>query len=64
MNKALKILEVERWKDVIFAGTQFRKPLGLAQVSLTLDNSDGELATEYNEVTVTEEFLDLVKQNT
>ena len=40
-------------EDVIFSGTQFRKPLGLAQVSLTLDNSDGELATEYNEVTVT-----------
>ena len=46
-----------------FAGTQFRKPVGLAQVSLTLDNSDNSLETEYSEVTVTEEFLDLVKQN-
>ena len=40
-------------EDVIFAGTQFRKPVGLAQVSLTLDNSEGELPIEYNEVTVT-----------
>ena len=39
-------------EDVIFAGTQFRKPVGLAQVTLTLDNSDEQLATEYNEVTV------------
>lgn len=38
---------------LIFAGTQFRKPVGLAQVSLTLDNSEGELPIEYNEVTVT-----------
>ena len=40
-------------EDVIFAGTQYRKPVGLAQVSLTLDNEDGSQSTEYNEVTVT-----------
>ena len=52
-EQSVKNLRGGKMEDVIFAGTQFRKPLGLAQVSLTLDNSDGELATEYNEVTVT-----------
>ena len=37
-------------EDVIFAGTQFRKPVGLAQVSLILDNSDSELDIEYSDV--------------
>lgn len=40
-------------QDVIFAGTQARKPLGFAQVSLTLDNGDHALDIEYGEVTVT-----------
>lgn len=40
-------------EDVIFAGTQYRKPVGLAQVSLTLDNTDQKLASEYSEVTIT-----------
>ena len=40
-------------EDVIFAGTQFRKQVGLAQVSLTLDNSDNSLDTDYSEVTIT-----------
>ena len=39
-------------EDVIFAGTQFRKPVGLAQVSLTLDNSEGELPIDYSDVTI------------
>lgn len=52
-EQSVKSLRGGKMEDVIFAGTQFRKPLGLAQVSLTLDNSDGMLATDYNEVTVT-----------
>lgn len=40
-------------QDVIFAGTDQRRPLGMAAVSLTLDNSDGELDLPYAEVTVT-----------
>lgn len=51
-EQSVKILRGGKMEDVIFAGTQFRKPVGLAQVSLTLDNSDEKLATEYNEVTV------------
>src|SRR5438270_7295997 len=40
-------------QDVIFAGTDRRKPLGMAEVALTLDNSTGILPLEFTEVTVT-----------
>jgi len=39
-------------QDVIFSGTQLRKPLGFAYVAITLDNSDHALAIDYEEVTV------------
>ena len=52
-EQCVKTLRGGKMEDVIFAGTQYRKPVGLAQVSLTLDNEDGSLSTEYNEVTVT-----------
>ena len=52
-EQSVKNLRGGKMEDVIFAGTQFRKALGLAQVSLTLDNTDGRLSTDYNEVTVT-----------
>ena len=52
-EQSVKTLRGGKMEDVIFAGTQYRKPVGLAQVSLTLDNEDGSLSTEYNEVTVT-----------
>ena len=40
-------------QDVIFSGTETRKPLGYASVAITLDNSDHKLNIEYEEVTVT-----------
>ena len=39
-------------QDVIFSGTELRKPLGYAYVAITLDNSDHSLAIDYDEVTV------------
>ena len=39
-------------EDVIFSGTELRKPQGFAYVAITLDNSDHKLATSYEEVTV------------
>jgi len=48
-NKALR---AESAQDLIFAGTARRRPLGMAEVSLTLDNSDGSLPTDYSEVVV------------
>ncbi|MBV9851863.1 MAG: chromosome segregation protein SMC [Armatimonadetes bacterium] len=40
-------------QDVIFAGSDRRKPMGMAEVSLTVDNADGTLPVEFAEVTVT-----------
>lgn len=51
-EQSVKSLRGGKMEDVIFAGTQFRKPVGLAQVTLTLDNSDGELPVEYSDVTI------------
>ena len=52
-EQSVKTLRGGKMEDVIFAGTQFRKPVGLAQVSLVLDNCDEALETEYSEVMVT-----------
>lgn len=46
-------LRGSRFEDVIFAGTMSRQPLGFAEVSLTFDNSDGQLPVAFSEVTVT-----------
>jgi chromosome segregation protein len=51
-EQSVKSLRGGKMEDVIFAGTQFRKPVGLSQVSLTLDNSDEELPIEYSDVTI------------
>lgn len=52
-EQSAKTLRGSKMEDVIFAGTKKRKPLGMAEVSLTLDNSTGFLPLEFNEVTVT-----------
>lgn len=46
-------LRGQKSQDVIFAGTDKRKPVGMAEVSLTIDNSSGRLPLDYAEVTVT-----------
>ncbi len=43
----------EKAQDVIFNGTGKRRPVGMAEVSLTVDNSSGKLPLEYSEITVT-----------
>jgi len=43
----------QKMDDVIFAGTSKKQALGRAEVSLTIDNSDGELAIDFTEVTIT-----------
>lgn len=48
-----KTLRGGKMDDVIFAGAGDRKPLGRAEVTLTIDNSDGALPIEYREVSVT-----------
>lgn len=51
-EQSVKSLRGGKMEDVIFAGTQFRKPVGLAQVSLTLDNSDEKLPIDYSDVII------------
>src|SRR5262245_4795364 len=46
-------LRGKRMEDVIFAGARTRKPSGLADVTLVLDNEDGLLKTEHTEVSIT-----------
>ncbi|MDD5603625.1 MAG: chromosome segregation protein SMC, partial [Eubacteriales bacterium] len=52
-EQSAKTLRGSRMDDVIFTGTRHRKPLGFAEVSITLDNSDKALPSEYEELTVT-----------
>ena len=51
-EQRVKQLRGSSMQDVIFAGTQARRPLGFAYVAITLDNSDGALPIDYSEVTV------------
>lgn len=51
-EQGAKALRGSSMEDVIFAGTSSRPPLGRAQVSLTIDNSDGVLDIDYTEVTI------------
>lgn len=51
-EQSVRNLRGDKMEDVIFAGTQFRKPVGLAQVSLTLDNCDCKLDIDYSNVTI------------
>ncbi len=51
-EQSAKQLRGSKMEDVIFSGTQLRKPMGYAYVAITLDNSDHKLPIEYEEVTV------------
>lgn len=52
-EQSAKNLRGAKMEDVIFAGTQARKKVGFAEVSMYLDNSDGSLPIDYKEVIVT-----------
>ena len=52
-EQGAKTLRGGKMEDVIFAGAGDRKPLGRAEVTLTIDNSDGALPIDYSEVSVT-----------
>ena len=52
-EQSSKQLRGSKMQDVIFAGTATRKPKGMAEVTLVIDNSTGILPLEYNEVAVT-----------
>ncbi|MCR1898138.1 chromosome segregation protein SMC [Irregularibacter muris] len=52
-EQSVKSLRGSKMEDVIFSGTQKRKPLGYAEVSLVIDNQSGKLPIDYNEVRIT-----------
>lgn len=51
-EQSAKQLRGAKMEDVIFSGTELRKPVGFAYVAITMDNSDRALAIDYDEVTV------------
>jgi len=51
-EQKVKQLRGSSMQDVIFSGTEMRKPLGYAYVAITLDNKDHQLAIDFDEVTV------------
>ncbi len=51
-EQRVKQLRGASMQDVIFAGTEMRKPQGFAYVAITLDNGDHQLAIDYDQVTV------------
>jgi chromosome segregation protein len=51
-EQGVKPLRGGKMEDVVFAGTAGRPPLGRAEVTLTIDNSDGALPIDYAEVTI------------
>lgn len=52
-EQSVKSLRGSKMEDVIFAGTESRKALGFAEVSLTLDNTDGYFPLDFPEIRVT-----------
>ncbi|MCX7008083.1 MAG: AAA family ATPase, partial [Kiritimatiellaeota bacterium] len=52
-EQSAKALRGSKMEDVIFNGTDTHKPVGMAEVSLTLTECEERLGTEFNEVTVT-----------
>lgn len=52
-EQSAKSLRGAKMEDVIFAGSESRKPLNFAEVTLILDNSDDRLPLDYNEISVT-----------
>jgi chromosome segregation protein len=52
-EQSSRSLRSQRMEDVIFAGNRSRKPLGMAEVSLTFDNHDRQLPIDFNEVQIT-----------
>jgi chromosome segregation protein len=52
-EQSARQLRGARMDDVIFAGNATRRPLGMAEVTLTFDNSDGALATPFSEIGIT-----------
>src|SRR5512143_1026268 len=51
-EQAFSLMRGKRTDEMIFAGTELRPRMGMAQATITLDNSDGSLPIEFSEVTI------------
>lgn len=51
-EQSLTMLRSSTTEEIIFSGTEKRKPISLASASITIDNSDGYLPLDYNEITI------------
>ena len=51
-EQSARTLRGSRMEDIIFSGSSTRRPLGLAEVNLILDNADGTLPLDYREVSI------------
>lgn len=56
-EQSIKSLRGSKLEDVIFAGSENRKPLGFCEINLTFDNSDGYLPFDYTEVVITRKIF-------
>jgi chromosome segregation protein len=56
-EQSIRNLRGTKMDDVIFAGSELRKPLGLAEVTILLDNADHAIPIDFNEVAVTRRFF-------
>ncbi|MGI9951079.1 chromosome segregation protein SMC [Moorellaceae bacterium AZ2] len=56
-EQSARVLRGSHMEDVIFAGSERRRPVGLAEVTLTLDNSDGGLPLDFPEIAVTRRLI-------
>ena len=52
-EQSMRQLRGKKSEDIIFSGGHGKAPLGMAEVSLTIDNSTGWVPSEYSEITVT-----------
>ncbi len=52
-EQSARLLRGQRMEDVIFSGTAKRRPLGMAEVSLTFDNSDQSVPLPFEEISIT-----------
>ena len=55
-EQRIKALRSEKMENIIFNGTKKRKPLQMAEVSLTFNNTKNILPTEYSQVTITRRY--------
>jgi len=52
-EQSIKTLRGSRMQDIIFTGTQSRRAMGYAEVTMVIDNSDGKMDIQYSEIAVT-----------